>query len=152
MTSATTSSCCSPAIAPPSYKPTLGEQLLDIALKVSVAALGILAAISSFQSFIATFAIGIALGVYQGWNQKPQAKVLASGNFCTQGFIEQATGVKLPSVAHLAINVGLTAEHLVGHHKSEIYSMLLGLYTGTWIGNEIAPALSLAFHKVRSLF
>lgn len=164
MSTATVSSCCTPDLkhhnptvgscCPPPQKPlkaTLYNQVLDIALKVSVAALGVIAAIASFQSFMITFSIGIVLGIYQGWSHKAQSRILSSGNFCTQGFIEQATGVKLPPEFNLAINVALTADHLVGAHPSQIHSMLLGVYVGTWLGNEIAPAMYNAFGKISHL-
>lgn len=122
-------------------EPTLYEHLLDTAIKVSVVTLGVIGALSSFPTFMVTFSIGMVLGALQGWNHHPKPKVLSSGKVCGQGFIEEGTGVSLPPFAQLAINVALIAEHLVGHHQSTVHILMIGLYLGTWLGNEITPSV-----------
>jgi hypothetical protein len=130
-------------------EPTLYDQFIQIAMKVSVVVLGLISLLACPDIFAPFFAIGSLIGIVTHWNSGPSDNHQNPGGFCTQGFLEAATGVKLPDIANVAANVALTFVHL--QHHEEAYVPLIGLYVGTWVGKELAPHINWAYRQVKEL-
>lgn len=65
----------------------------------------------------------------------PGAYVHEEGGGCSQGFLEQLTGVKLPPLVGLAANGAIMYGHISGH--SSIFVPLIGLNAGVYLGKKI---------------
>jgi hypothetical protein len=65
----------------------------------------------------------------------PGAYEHEEGGGCSQGFLEQLTGVKLPPLIGLAANGAIMYGHIAGH--SSIFVPLIGLNIGVFVGKKI---------------
>lgn len=124
------------------------DQYVEIANKVSMVVLGLIATISSPDIFAIFAVLGTAGGLIQHWNSARQCGK-GSTSFCSQGFFETALGIKMPAIMNVFTNLAITFAHLA--HHEETYIPILGLYVGFWAGNEIGPHLDWASKKIKSL-
>lgn len=100
--------------------------------KVSMVALAALSLYACWELFIPFFLIGCAIGVYRqfedcGTHNAPS---------CTQGILEQITGIKLPPPIGLISNVAITACHAFSH--ATIFAPIIGIYVGTCAGKTFS--------------
>jgi len=100
--------------------------------KVSAVALGAFAAYASFELFLPFFLSGTVLGLYQYISSGPQEKCGSVGSSCSQGVIEQLTGVKLPPLISLGASLAITWCH-IDHHTS-VFVPIIALGIGAWAG------------------
>jgi hypothetical protein len=78
---------------------------MAIAEKVSVVALGILAAMADFTLFLPFCIAGVGYGIYSALNRQNAAGHQA-GSACSQGFLEQITGISLPQTGLFTCKCG----------------------------------------------
>ncbi len=129
---------------------------LAILEKISLVALAIFAAYTSPKLFFPFFAFGVILGTYLHWGKQDKQKEGEehshshhSTSGCSQGFIEQLTGVKLPAPIGLAANLAITIVHI--DHHSEVFVPIIGLNAGIWIGKLFADYAPLCYRTIRDL-
>jgi|GEM_PF-2409186 len=123
------------------------DRVLDIAEKISVVALGVLAATTSSELFVPFFLAGSAYGIYSYFQNRDTVTVQGTLG-CTQGFLEQLTGIKLPRPVSFAANVAIVVCHL-DHHAS-VFVPLVGISVGAWAGKMGAECLSFAARTITS--
>lgn len=125
----------------PHHKP-VSERLFVLLEKVSAVALGAFAAYASFELFLTFFLTGTAVGIYQYITTGPREETGHGGSTCSQGFLEQLTGVKLPPLISLGANLAITWCH-IDHHTS-VFVPIIGLGIGAWAGQTGASLCSRA--------
>lgn len=113
---------------------------------ISLIALSVFAASLDPLLFAPFLAFGVILGVYMHWNKSHQASHLDIDGGCSQGFLEQLTGIKLPALLGLAVNIALMWCHI--DHHSQIFVPIIGLNTGIWIGKLATHYLPLCHKKI----
>jgi hypothetical protein len=116
--------------------------------KISLVALAAFAAYTNPKLFFPFFGAGILLGAYLHWNKKPKehhGHAHEEGGGCSQGFIEQLTGVKLPPPLGLAANIAITVVH-IDHHDT-VFVPLTGLNAGMWVGKLMGEYIPLGYQK-----
>lgn len=106
------------------------DTLTSIIEKISAVALGIFAAYMDWELFVPFFFAGACIGVYSC----PQNKTPCNPSFpvssCTNSLLEQLTGVKLPPIIALVINIAVTVCHI--EHHTAIYVPIIGISLGAW--------------------
>lgn len=104
---------------------------------VSLVFLAVIACYTNYKLFLPFFGAGVLLGTYMYWNIKERPVIISDGDSggCSQGTLEQLTGVKLPAPIALAVNVAMTYEHVV--HHSKIFPPIIGLNAGVFIGKYL---------------
>lgn len=105
--------------------------------KISAIALGALSAYINWQLYVPFFAVGVAIGIYSYFKDKKACPLRRPGSSCTQGLLEQLTGVKLPAPVGLAVNIAVTVCHL--DHHSSVFVPIVGVSLGAWAGKCMAP-------------
>ncbi len=105
------------------------QMLLKTIEKVSLVFLSAISVVTRPVLFLVSFAGGRFL---QEYLQSKQILALGVGTApsCTQGVLEQITGVKLPAPIALAVNVAITVCHAV--HHSLVFTPIIGLYAGMY--------------------
>jgi len=112
-------------------EPSNYENVMAIAEKISVLALGVLSAMADFKLFLPFFIAGLGYGIYSAvTNQNGASHQI--GSACSQGFLEQITGIGLPRPVSLLANVAITACHI--DHHSSVFVPVTALSFGAWIG------------------
>lgn len=138
--------------------------------KVSLIALAVFAAYLSPKLFFPFFGAGILLGTYLYWNKKITWPIPGreckhdieegcendsketceheheSGG-CSQGFLEQLTGVRLPPPLALGANIAITVCHI--EHHSAVFAPIIGLNAGMWVGSLLGSVLPDVCEKIR---
>lgn len=112
--------------------------------KICAIALGVLAALTEFWLFLPSFAVGALIGIFNH-KESSHAHHHSTEGGCSHGFIEQATGVKLPRSLALAAGFAVMSVH-IDHHAS-VFVPIVGVTLGIWAGNAVEPSLSLGFRK-----
>lgn len=115
--------------------------------KICIVALGVFSAYKKVWLFTPYFIAGVALGTYQHFNGHGLDNNKHGGSACSQGFLEQITGVHLPVPISLAINVAITICHI--DHHSKVFVPVIGLTVGVWSGHLISECGQLAFRKIQ---
>lgn len=139
------SSCCQAkeACCPPKTSQDKNMDLfLNVLEKVSLVALSALSLYTSWQLFLPFFAAGAALGVYYHFQQGYKAARMAPS--CTQGVLEQISGIKLPPAAALVANVAITAAHTL--HHATVFVPLVAVSAGGYAGKAVCD-LGAALHR-----
>ncbi len=122
------------------HQPSISEQLFKILEKVSAVALGAFAAYASIELFLPFLALGVAVGLYQYFSSTRDHADGSGGSGCSQGFLEQLTGVKLPPLLSLGANLAITWCH-IDHHTS-IFVPVIALSLGAWAGQALGDLSS----------
>jgi hypothetical protein len=109
--------------------------------KISVVALGILAAFTAPELFIPSFALGALIGLCTA-KQMPRRHHhhTIEGGGCSHGFLEERLGVKLPDSLSLLAGTAVMAVHI--DHHAEVFVPIVGLTLGIWAGNLAAPSFT----------
>lgn len=124
----------------PVHQPSISEQLFKILEKVSAVALGAFAAYASMELFLPFLLLGTAVGLYQHFSSTRDHADGSTGSGCSQGFLEQLTGVKLPPLLSLGANLAITWCH-IDHHTS-IFVPVIALSLGAWAGQALGDLSS----------
>jgi len=114
--------------------------------KISLVALAVFAGYTNPKLFLSFFGGGVFLGIVTHITKKHECGDKhghEDGGGCSQGFLEQLTGVRLPAPVGLAANVAITVCH-IDHHQT-IFIPLIGLNAGMWVGKLIAQAGQFAY-------
>lgn len=141
-------SCChgihSPHLA---KKQSMMDKLLRVLEKVSLVAVAVFSAMTSFGLFASSFAAGFVIGLWSGreLNAEPNDH---NHSLCAHGFLEHLTGVRLPAPLALGANVAILVAHI--DHHAPVFVPIVGLTYGIWTGREAAPAMELCYKKVVS--
>ncbi|MBM3207965.1 MAG: hypothetical protein FJZ57_05095 [Chlamydiae bacterium] len=114
-------------------QPSTFDKVMSAAEKVSVLALGILSAMADIKLFIPFFLCGLGYGIYSAINNE-NAGPHQSASACSQGFLEQITGIRLPRPVSLIANVAITACHI--DHHSSVFVPITALSFGAWVGKN----------------
>ncbi len=130
-------SCCSHTHH--AHAQSTSDKLFYLLEKVSAVALGIFAAYANFQLFLPFFLIGTAVGLYQYFSGE-RAQAVKAGSSCSQGFLEQVTGVKLPPLLSFGANLAMTWCHI--DHHTTIFVPIVGVSLGAWAGQSLAHLAS----------
>ncbi|MGC2595958.1 MAG: hypothetical protein WA347_06735 [Rhabdochlamydiaceae bacterium] len=138
-----TRSCCE-------QQPTNSEQkwttLMHLLEKVSLVGLTALSVYASLELFIPFFLIGVAIGIYQYSGEKNRSSQTNIAPSCTQGVLEQITGVRLPAPVALAANVAITACHTV--HHATVFVPIVALSVGVYVGKNATQCHSLRHREL----
>lgn len=138
--------------------------------KISLVALSVIAAYTSPKLFFPFFGTGIVLGTCLYWNKRiswpcnpekscshekqtcahddhenPTCSTEHGSGGCSQGFMEQLTGVQLPAPLKLGVNIAVTVGHI--DHHSTIFVPIIGLNAGICIGSLLGDALPSLFEQ-----
>lgn len=113
---------------------TMNEKLLLLLEKASAVALGVLAASANIQLFASFLSLGILIGAYQYASSEPHT-ARAGVSSCAQGFMEQLTGIRLPRLVSLAVNLAVTWCHI--DHHTTVFVPVIGVSLGAWVGHAI---------------
>jgi hypothetical protein len=123
------------------------ENVFRLIEKVSVVALGVLAALTSLELFLPSFALGVVVGILTPKHQHKHShhshKIEAT---CSHGYIEQGTGIELPRPLALAAGFAVTAVH-IDHHAS-VFVPIVGVTLGIWVGNLTAASFQACGRKI----
>lgn len=126
-------------------------KVMVILEKISLCALAIFAAYISPKLFFPFMGGGIVLGAYLYWDthteQDPEGIEDTGG--CSQGFLEQLTGVKLPPPIGLGANLAITACHL--EHHAAVFAPLIGLNFGMWVGKFLGESLPFYYRQFTAI-
>lgn len=124
------------------------QKVMKVLEVVSLVVLAVIACYTNYKLFLPFFGAGILLGTYMHWKteQKPTLISGSDGGGCSQGFLEQLTGVKLPAPIGLAVNVAMTYEHIV--HHSKIFPPIIGLNAGYWVGKYLGYYIPVVYRSL----
>lgn len=121
------------------------DKVLELAEKVSLVVIGIMAALIDLPLFACTFLIGAAIGLLS--DQKHLVAEQHNDHaLCSHGFLEHITGVKLPAPIGLAANVAIFVAHL--DHHATVFVPIVGVTMGIWAGKQASPTVNLCFRKI----
>jgi hypothetical protein len=118
---------------------------LEVLGKVCMVALTAFAAWTNFLYFVPFFLLGIGIGIYNHFHESPanaQGRLVSP---CSQGFLEQLSGVRLPALVALVANVATTVCH-IDHHDT-VFVPIVGVSVGAWAGKMAAEGASLLYKK-----
>lgn len=138
---------CAP-IQPPQVE-TNSSKILKVLEKVSAVALLAFAAYTAFLLTSAFFVLGFSFGVYKNLTSETRS-INGGGAACSQGFLEQITGIKLPPALSLAVNVATTICHIEEH--STVFAPIVGFLVGASAGNYTAYYGALAYKKIELIY
>jgi hypothetical protein len=136
-------SCCQ---QPPSDSEPKGTTLMRVLEKVSLVALCAMSLYASVELFIPFFLVGAAIGIYKYSKEKNHCSQTHIAPSCTQGVLEQITGVRLPAPVALAANVAITACHTVYH--ATVFVPVVALSIGAYVGKNVTQYYSLLPRKL----
>lgn len=137
LSSCHTPHCCDQT--PTSTNPNL-ELFMRVLEKVCLVGLGALAIYANWQVFIPFFLIGGAIGVYSYLQDKDFSQYARAAASCTQGVLEQISGVKLPAPVALATNAAITACHVV--HHGVVFVPVVALCVGAYVGKGVSHGVN----------
>lgn len=124
-------SCCHPE---KKEKRTIVDDIVEIAGKISMVGLMALACYMNWKAFVPYFVVGTGIGLYK-FSQAEPTRPGGSPPPCQQGLIEGITGVKLPPMISLAINIAIAVAHLM--HHLEVFGPLFALSGAAWFGYNL---------------
>lgn len=117
---------------------SLYDRMFYILEKVSAIAIGVFSAYVSYDLFLAFFILGTAVGMYQYFYSTDTDRIARHrASSCSQTLLEQLTGAKLPPLASLIANLGVTWCHI--DHHTRIFVPIVGFSLGAWTGQSAAP-------------
>ena len=119
---------------------SISIRLFHLLEKVTAVALGVFCAYASMELFLPFFLAGMAIGLYQHFTSEGVRAGPTGITSCSQGFLEQLTGVKLPPLVSLVANVGVTWCHI--DHHTAIFVPIVGVSLGAWSGQAVARLAS----------
>jgi len=135
--------------AHPPKKKSTSDRLLLVAEKISAVALGAFSAYTNIQLFVPFFLVGIALGIHTFLKREASHVGHVPSIGCSQGFMEQLTGIKLPTALSLAANIAITICH-IDHHET-VFVPIVAISLGAWAGKMMMQCGSLVSRKVCQL-
>lgn len=118
---------------------------IGILEKISAIALGIFAALTDLKLFIPFFITGVAIGIYNYFENKENCENGHSVSSCSLGVLEQFLGVKLPSIVSLAANIAGMVCHI--DHHSTVFVPIVAISIGVWVGQSTFECGSLLYKK-----
>ena len=124
------------------YPVTEKDPLIEIAEKISAIVLTIMAATTNISLFVPFFLIGCAYGIYTESINPSAGNACSPGGGCSQGFLEEITGVRLPKPVSLVANTAITFCHI--EHHADVFVPLVGAISGIWIGKQCQKAAAWA--------
>lgn len=122
------------------------DKLVKLLEIVSAVALAAFAFYTSWQLFLPFFLVGAAIGVY-GFYQNQKHNTKSNSASCSQGFLEQLTGVKLPRPVSILANVGVTVAHM--SHHANVFVPMGAVIFGSWAGQRSCEYAQLAYRKIK---
>jgi hypothetical protein len=137
--------CCSPKTPMEQNM----ETLLHMLEKVSLVALGALSFYTNWQLFLPFFLVGGAIGIYSAMQEKTWTQLSQAAASCTQGVLEQVTGIKLPPIVSLLSNVAITACH-VAHHGM-VFVPVVAVSIGAYAGKVITHGSNWLYREITAL-
>ncbi len=124
-------------------------RVMEVLEKISAVALGIFSAYTNIKLFAPFFLLGVGIGVYTHIKHGPKdLEASSGGSACSQEFIEQVTGVKLPAPISLAANIAVTVCHI--DHHTTVFVPIVGLAVGNWVGRNIPHYGGLLYRKIEA--
>jgi hypothetical protein len=111
---------------------SVSDRVLYILEKVTAVALAVFCAYACMELFLPFFLVGMAVGLYQHISAQGQLEGPTGAASCSQGFLEQLTGVRLPRLVSLIANVGVTWCHI--DHHTTIFVPVVAVSVGAWVG------------------
>lgn len=115
------------------------DKVIKVVEKISLFAIGIFSAMTSFPLFIGTFAFGMGIGVWDAKNLTDRLHTHRDHALCAHGFMEHLTGVKLPAPLALAANIAILVAHI--DHHATVFVPIVGMTMGIWAGRTIGANL-----------
>jgi hypothetical protein len=113
--------------------------------KASAIALGIFSAYTNLKLFIPVFLLGISLGIYNYFEGINKHTHSSSTSSCSQGFMEQLTGIKLPAPLSLIANIAITVCH-IDHHDT-VFVPIVAASIGAWTGQSLMQCGALLYRE-----
>lgn len=126
----TRSTCCSGL----THERPLSDTLFYSLEKITAVALGVFCAYTDIQLFIPFFAIGVGVSIYEHYSGN-EREGCGDPTSCSQGFMEQLTGVKLPPLLSLMTNLAVTWCHI--EHHTKVFVPIIGISIGAWMGKSV---------------
>lgn len=108
----------------------IDEAMLVWIEKISAVALGVFAAYADCPLFLLASGFGLWIGLTNS-SKAPGCRNVS----CSQGLLEQLTGVRLPAAISLACNIGMTCMHIT--HHAQVVVPIVAVAIGAWAGHEI---------------
>ena len=104
------------------------------------------------ELFFPFMGAGVLVGIYVEYNKPINDCDHCHGDAggCSQGFLEQGSGVRLPAPIGLVANLALTAAHV--EHLPDVFGPLIGFFAGMLIGKCLVHGLPMAYRRVEHLF
>ncbi len=135
-TNPTAPPCCqSDPPPPPFYQNEKFKQAMNILEKICLVALVAFAFYSSPKLCAYFTAGGFVIGLGLTLSKKIQPQTQGSIG-CSQGFLEQLTGVRLPPPIGLVANAAILVDHM-RCHSSPIYVAITGFNFGLFLGHSV---------------
>lgn len=130
------------------HHPSTSDQLFHLLEKVTAIALGVFCAYASMELFLPFFFAGVAIGLYQHLSSNVLEEAPAGISSCSQGFLEQLTGVRLPPLISLVANVAVIWCHI--DHHTAIFVPIVGISLGAWSGQAVGKLGSQCVQAIRA--
>lgn len=115
------------------------DKAIRIIEKISVVALGVLAAMTAPELFMPAFALGALIGLCTEKQTPHRHHHHSIEGGCSHGFIEERLGVKLPDSFSLLAGTAVLAVHI--DHHADVFVPITGFTLGFWAGNQV-PSLN----------
>ena len=128
--------------------PTMADRAMRAIEKISAVALGIFSASVDSELFVASFIVGIGIGIYSYATEKQPSAQPHGGPGCTQGLLEQLTGVRLPPLISLAANLGMAVCHI--EHHSSVFVPIIAASLGAWVGKMASCYGCLKYRQIEA--
>jgi len=121
-------------------------EFISVAEKVSAVALGAFSFYTSWQLFVPFFFVGACIGIYSDIKDG-KSRDSHPVSSCAHGFLEQLTGVQLPSMLSLVANIAVTVCHI--EHHVAVFVPIIGVSLGNWIGKTMSHYGIFSHKKIR---
>lgn len=122
---------------------TMAEKVFYLAERLSAVALGVFSAAVFPVFFFPMFAFGTLLGLAIPGESAQRRGPVSS---CSQGFLEQTLGVKLPDSVALAAGFAVTAVHI--DHHPDVFARIAGVTVGMKTGQLVRAGFDLCYRKI----
>src|SRR5262245_45598720 len=98
------------------HTPTVSDKIMYVLEKISLAVFGIFAALKNINLFLPYMTAGVGLGIYIFYRDGNVFHGMTPSG-CSQGILEQVTGIRFPAPLALGFNVATLLCH-IDHHAS----------------------------------